>query len=304
MSVVVVGSANIDLVARTPVLPGPGETVLGSDFATVPGGKGANQAIAAARAGAATAMIAAVGDDSYGEALRATLDAAGVDTTAVRTVAAPTGTAFISVADSGENTIIVIPGANAHLTDITPAGSGGLAGLGAGDGRAGGVVMGQLEIPQETVRDAFVAARAAGGMTVLNAAPAAEPIAGLLEAVDLLVVNEHEAAALAGTLEGLLELVPRVVITLGEQGVRYAERGGVSHDVPAAPAVAVDTTAAGDTFAGALVAALDRGDAIEEALRFGCAAASLCVEKAGASSSIPVLAEIEERRRTAYGSKA
>jgi ribokinase len=312
VSVVVVGSANIDLVARTPVLPGPGETVLGSDFATIPGGKGANQAIAAARAGAATTMIAAVGDDPYGDRLRDTLAAAGVDTTAVRTVPVPTGTALISVADSGENSIIVIPGANALLTDITPTDlNARAAGAIAPDGSIGGgrvVVVGQLEVPQETVREAFAAVRAGGGMTVLNAAPAAEPIDGLLEVVDLLVVNEHEAAALAGGAAGdwagLLERVPRVVVTLGEQGVRYAERGGVRHDVRAVRVAAVDTTAAGDTFTGALVAALDRGDGMERALRFGCAAASLCVEKAGASSSIPVLAEIEQRYLAAYGSEA
>ena len=300
MSVVVVGSANIDLVARCRVLPAPGETVMGSTFDTIPGGKGANQAIAAARAGARCAMVAAVGADPSGERILRTLAEAGGETAGVRTVPAPTGTALIAVADSGANSIIVIPGANARLTEPEFAVA------------AGTVVLAQLEVPQETVRFAFTAARARGGLTVLNAAPAAELLEGLLEVTDLLVVNEHEAAALTGgdpagweeALRALLERVPRVAVTLGELGVRYRDRDGTVCAVAAPRTTAVDTTAAGDTFTGALAAALDRGEPIEAALRFGCAAASLCVESAGASSSIPGLTAIEERCRDAYGSRA
>ncbi len=292
MSVVVVGSANIDLVARCAVLPAAGETVLGSSFEVIPGGKGANQAIAAARAGASCAMLAAVGDDPYGARILETLAGAGVDTAGVRRVPAPTGTALIAVDDAGANTIIVVPGANAELTPDLAA---------PGDAA---VVVAQLEIPQETVRAAFEAAE---GMTVLNAAPAAEPIPGLLAATDLLVVNETEAAVLTSgesgsAVEALLRRVPRVAVTLGEQGVRYQDRDGIILDVRPPKASAVDTTAAGDTFTGALAAALDRGEAMETALRYGCAAASLCVEKPGASSSIPDRPAIEERYRAAYGS--
>jgi len=308
--VLVVGSANMDLVARCAALPQPGETVLARTFGATPGGKGANQAIAVARSGLAHCVfLGAVGADDHGEHLRDVLRRDGVDTGLLREVSgAPSGTALITVDPAGANTIVVVPGANGHLRDLSAAELAGAAEC--------AVVLAQLEIPVRTVHAAFAAARESGrALTILNAAPVRPLDAELLAVTDLLVVNEIEAAAIAGRephdvgrdasaafaqCEKLLESAPRVALTLGEQGVCYASRDGARYQIPAARARAVDTTAAGDTFTGVLAACLAAGRPIEHALKYACAAASLAVERPGAIVSIPTAAEIAERHAAVY----
>ncbi|MDQ7909821.1 ribokinase [Phytohabitans sp. ZYX-F-186] len=286
--VVVVGSANLDLVVTAPALPRPGETVLGGEFTTVPGGKGANQAVAAARAGGEVAFVGAVGGDDFARPQRDNLAAAGVDVTRLRTVPGPSGVALIAVDRHAENLIVVAPGANAALTGLSAEDRAAVAGA--------DVLLCQLEIPLEAVAEAAATARAAGTVAVLNAAPARRLPAELLSTVDLLVVNEGEAEVLAGhpaQPADLLDLVPRVVMTLGARGAAYADRDGLRLDV-AAPAVeAVDTTAAGDAFTGALAVAWAEGRPVGEALRWACAAGAVCATRPGASSSLPTRAEIE-----------
>jgi len=265
-------------------IPGPGETVLATGFSTASGGKGQNQAVAAARAGASTGLIAALGGDGFGELIRAGLRADRIDTTLVRTVEGPTGTALIAVDDDGENTIIVEAGANALLLDLTAADRAAIS-------AASHLVM-QLEIPLVTVLQAAQAARAAGTAVVLNAAPIRDLPGELLAAVDVLVLNEHEAAYLArgGDVAGL---APTVIVTLGAAGAiaHSAEHGELR---VAAPTVdAVDSTGAGDTFCGALVAALAAGESLARALTFAVTAASLSVQRPGAVPSIPTRAEID-----------
>jgi len=304
--VAVVGSANMDLVADCAVLPRPGETVLAGALTTVPGGKGANQAVAAARSGAArVAFLGAVGADEHGRQIRRLLRADGIDTTLLREASsAATGTALITVDASADNCIVVVPGANATYAAPVQA---DLAVL-----KQASVVLAQLEISPDAVTEAFAAARAAGATTVLNAAPAIPLSEQLLGVTDLLLVNEIEAAIVAGhenvqltTLEALCErllaLVPRVAMTLGERGVLYAERGGLRHRVAAPRAEAIDTTAAGDTFAGVLAAGLAAREPVPTVLRRACAAASLTVEALGANSSIPDAARVAARFTAAYG---
>ncbi len=294
--VAVVGSCNIDLVARGAALPRPGETVMASSLATIVGGKGANQAIAAARAGANCAMVGAVGDDVYAGAIRATLRDAGIDTSALRTVPGPSGTALIFVDGAGENSIVVIPGANAALTTLTQADTAIIEQADA--------VLFQLEIPVEIV---VAAAERAHGLRVLNASPTRPMPRELLELIDLLVVNETEATALVPhgrpgdqLKEALLHLVPRVAITIGAGGVLYADRDGAFR-VAAPKVTPVDTTGAGDTFTGVLATALAEGRTARDALELACAAASLSVEKVGASASIPMRADIDARSAATYG---
>ncbi|MEV1146035.1 ribokinase, partial [Micromonospora sp. NPDC049799] len=188
--IVVVGSANMDLVATAPALPRPGETVLGTDFVMVAGGKGANQAVAAVRAGASCAFLGAIGSDSFGVTLRARITAAGVDTSRLRVTYGTSGVALVMVSADGENAIVVSPGANASMTGLTEDERSLV--------RAADVLVAQLEIPVETVTEAALAARDAGTRVVLNAAPARPLPAELLAATDLLVVNEGEAHALTG----------------------------------------------------------------------------------------------------------
>lgn len=302
--VAVVGSANMDLVADCAALPRPGETVLGGSLTTVPGGKGANQAVAAARSGAArVAFLGAVGADGHGRSIRELLCADGIDTSLLREAAdTPTGTALITVDAAADNCIVVVPGANATYAAPTDADVAVL--------NQASVVLAQLEIPVGAVTEAFAAARTAGALTVLNAAPAATLPAELLAVTDLLLVNEIEAVVIVGRngppealCERLLDFVPRVAMTLGERGALYAERGGVRHSVPALKAAAIDTTAAGDTFAGVLAAGLAAGEPVEVVLRRACAAASLTVEALGANSSIPEATRVAARYSSAYGAQ-
>lgn len=276
--VCVVGSANLDLVATVDRLPAPGETVSGSGYTEYAGGKGLNQAVAAARAGAHTAFVGAVGTDHAGDALLAVMRADGIDASRVERVADPTGRALIGVAAGGENSIIVVPGANSTVT---------------GDGLpAAKVLLAQLEVPLAAVERALAAARAAGATTVLNPAPAQPLSEALLRECDLVVPNEHELELLGG-VERLLALgAGAVVVTLGAHGAELHTSAGIVHVAPFA-VTPVDTTAAGDSFCGGLCARLAAGDALEVALRFAAAAGALCTTHAGAVPSIPLRAEIE-----------
>ncbi|WP_258958159.1 PfkB family carbohydrate kinase, partial [Streptomyces leeuwenhoekii] len=221
--IVVLGSTNMDLVAYVEKAPQRGETVTGREFRTIPGGKGANQAIAAARAGGAVSMIGAVGNDAFGSRLRSCLETSGVDTGHLRTTEGPSGTAHIVVDDEGGNAIVVVPGANGTVDHLLPGDESLIA-------SAGSLLL-QLEIPLAAVVAGARAARAHGVRTILTPAPARPLPPDLLDATDLLLPNEHEAAALTGLTDprqaaaALLERVPEVVVTLGAAGSLYAARG-------------------------------------------------------------------------------
>ncbi len=284
--ILVAGSANLDFVVRAPHIPAPGETVLGRDFKTFPGGKGANQAIACARAGGAqTAMLLALGEDALAAPLEASLGAAGVRLHIVRRADQPTGSAFICVSDDAENAITVAPGANATLAPSHLPALDGVTHL-----------LMQLETPVETVHAYARAARTKGVKVVLNAAPARALAPDLLACLDVLVVNKGELATLSthpGTLEERLAriAVPCVVVTLGEGGCVARVDGKLIYQ-DAFAVIPVDTTAAGDTFCGALVAALGGGIDLREALRLASAAAAIACTRLGAQSSVPTRAEV------------
>ena len=284
--ILVAGSANLDFVVRAPHIPAPGETVMGRDFQTFPGGKGANQAVACARAGGApTHMLLALGSDVYATPLEASLQQAGVSLHIKRSSDQPTGTAFICVSDDAENAITVAPGANATLGPEDLPTLQGVTHL-----------LMQLEIPVESVTAYALAARAQGVQVVLNAAPACPLPAELLAALDILIVNEGELALMAahqGTVKACLERlqVPCVVVTLGHHGC-CARRGSDFFFVPAFEVQPLDTTGAGDTFCGALVAALCQGDPLAQALVHASAAGALACTQLGAQSSIPTRAEV------------
>jgi ribokinase len=287
--IVVVGSANMDVVGLAERLPRPGETVLGDDFVMTPGGKGANQAIAAARAGGTCTFLGAIGSDAFGVTINARLTASGVDTTHVRTSYGTSGVAVIMVDRAGENSILVSPGANSTFVHLTDAERAVIA--------AADVMVCQQEIPPETVTAAAQVAHAAGTRVVLNAAPARRMGAELLAAVDLLVVNESEAAAITGRdapdMDALLAVVSRVVLTLGGDGARYADRDGRSERIPAFRVEVADTTAAGDAFTGALAVAWGEGRDLVDAVRWASAAGAACVRTVGAYPSLPTRAEID-----------
>jgi ribokinase len=297
--IVVVGSANIDQVFRVERIPSPGETVLSHGLSTALGGKGQNQAVAAARAGIETTFIGAVGADSFGEMVRAGLSKDSIGVSQLRTSAKPTGTALIAVDGTGENTIIVEPGANSDLTALTSA---DVAAISA----ASALVM-QLEIPLDTVVEAARIAKAVGTRVILNAAPIDELPQALLDTLDVLIVNEHEAAELArdnglapeldGLGQRLRALVPTVIVTLGSQGASLHRVGANEILVPAHRVTAVDATGAGDTFCGAFAAGLVEGMREDDALRFAVAAASISVESHGAVPSIPLRDAIETRAK-------
>ncbi|MFE3740150.1 ribokinase [Streptomyces sp. NPDC059134] len=306
----VVGSANADLVIGVERRPGPGETVLGSDLSVHPGGKGANQAVAAARLGARTALLARVGDDAHGRLLLDSQRSAGVDTAGVRSGGAPTGVALITVDPSGDNSIVVSPGANARLSpeDVRDA-----AALLA----ASRVVSTQLEIPLETVTE-VVRGLAPGSRFVLNPSPPVELPAEILAACDPLIVNEHEARVVLGAAadpEGapdgdptgnprgdssepadwaraLLALGPRsVVITLGERGALVADARTTTL-VPSVRVRAVDTTGAGDAFTAALAWRLGAGEELAAAAAYAARVGAVAVTRAGAQVSFPTAAEV------------
>ncbi|MEV7237805.1 ribokinase [Streptomyces sp. NPDC051020] len=289
--IAVLGSTNMDLVAYVARAPQRGETVTGREFRTVPGGKGANQAVAAARAGGDAMMIGAVGDDAYGAQLRSGLEHAGVDTDLLHTAEGPSGTAHIVVDDAGGNSIVVIPGANGTVTSLGPGEKAAIAGA--------DLLLLQLELPLSTVLEGARVAHAQGVRTILTPSPVQSLPDELFDAVDLLIPNEHEAAALSGRSEPhaaadvLLRQVPEVVITLGARGCLYASRGTEKIHFPAPEVTAVDTTGAGDTFVGTLAVALGEGRAVPEALAWASSAAALCVQKPGASTSMPYRSEID-----------
>ncbi|MFF1482955.1 ribokinase [Streptomyces sp. NPDC058301] len=297
--IAVLGSTNMDLVAYVAAAPRRGETVTGHDFRTIPGGKGANQAVAAARAGGDVALIGAVGTDEYGVRLRAALDGSGVDTDLVRTTEGPSGTAHIVVDADGGNAIVVIPGANASVTHLGPGDEALIAGAEA--------LLLQLELPMDTVVEGAQAARRHGVRTVLTPSPVQPLPPELLAATDLLVANEHESASLAGVddpkaaARALLELVPEVVVTLGARGSLYAARGQDPVAVPAPEVKAVDTTGAGDTFVGALTVALGEGRTMPEALAWASDAAALSVQRPGAVAAMPYRTEIDAASAGAEG---
>lgn len=279
VDVVVVGSLNLDLVARTPRLPRPGETVQGSAYAEVPGGKGLNQAVAAARAGARVAMIGAVGDDGAGTSLRDVARRDGVDDRWIRTVAGvPTGRALIAVDDAAENSIVVVPGANAHVELVELP--------------AARVVLAQLEIDPAVVMAAFGLARQQGALTVLNPAPAERVPPELLALADVVIPNQHELDVLGGRPALAAAGVRTLVVTRGAAGVDLFDGADAPpHHVDAFPVDPVDTTGAGDAFCGGLAARLAAGDSLAEALVFAAANGALATTRAGAVPSLPTAAE-------------
>ena len=279
--VVVLGSVNMDLVTTVDRLPAPGETLLGNSFTRVPGGKGANQAIAAARSGGQVAFIGAVGDDDFGAQLRDALQAGGVSLDRLRRTAGQSGLAAISVDEDAENTIIVVPGANGTLTGLTDADRELI--------RTAGILVCQLEIPMSAVITGAGIAAAAGVPVLLNPSPMAELPPELLACITVLVLNEGEAEALGAEA---IRQVPHVVTTLGGAGARY--RGPDQQVQVAAPKVdAIDTTGAGDAFTGALAVAWTLGAEPQSAVERACAAGALATTRPGASSS-PTKDEIDE----------
>lgn len=276
--IAVLGSINMDLVTTTDRRPEPGETVLGNGFTTVPGGKGANQAIAASRAGGRVEFLGAVGTDVFAADLRGALEESGVGTARLRTVDGPSGVASIVVDGGGENTIIFVGGANAGMTDLTEE---DLSVIAAAD-----VLLCQLEIPVPTVAAAARHARAHGTVMILNPSPVQDLSSDLWSHVDVAVVNSGEA----GRLDAALASVPHLVVTLGAAGARYRGPDGAELTVPGMPVDVVDTTGAGDAFTGALAVAWPDGPAA--ALRPACAAGALATTRLGASASLPDRTEI------------
>ena len=292
-AIVVVGSLNMDLVVRAPRLPQPGETLLGGEFRTFPGGKGANQAVAAARLGGSVRMVGRVGQDDFGSALLGTLKAAGVDTAHVtRDPEAASGVALITVDAAGQNAIVVASGANGRVAPAdVDAAEAALAGA--------AVLVLQLECPLPAVERAVERARRHGLQVVLNPAPAQPLPPALLAGVDYLIPNQTELAQLTGAAEATAAArqlqaagVRHVVVTLGEAGVLIVGPGG-AFQLPAHPVPVVDTTAAGDAFVGAFAVALAQGRPLPEAAAWGNAAGALAVTRAGAQPSLPTLAEVE-----------
>jgi len=301
-TVVIVGSLNMDLVVRAPRHPQPGETIIGSDFKTFPGGKGANQAVAVARLGGRVRMIGRVGNDAFGDALLQTVAQDGVDTTFIRRDPdAPTGVALITLDAAGQNTIVVASGANMRVSaeDV----------LGAEEAfRHADVLLMQLECPVEAVQVATDLAHRYGLRVVLNPAPARPLPADLLAGVDYLLPNQHELSLLAGgepdreaAIRALQALgVRQLVVTLGEEGALLALDGQRQH-LPAYRMNVVDTVAAGDAFAGAFALALAEGKSVYEAAIWGNAAGAIAVTRHGAQPSMPrreeLLQFLAERER-------
>lgn len=296
--ITVFGSVNLDLVAHVRTLPRAGETQTAVSFASGPGGKGANQALAARRAGAQVAMHGAVGRDAFAAPALLHLRTAGVELAGIREVDAPTGIALIHVNAAGENTITVIPGANAqaragHVSDA--------------DLRSTSTLLLQLEVPLSEIEELAARARTAGVRIVLNAAPALPLPRTLLAQLELLIVNQHEAACLAASLAVPAEAAAfatalatgrtAIVVTLGAAGAIACARD-LRIEVPAPGVAVVDTVGAGDAFVGALAAALDRGETLASALTFGVAAGSLACTGQGAQEALPYSDAIESMAAT------
>jgi ribokinase len=294
--ITVVGSANMDLIARVPHLPAPGETVLGTSLRRAAGGKGANQAVAIARAAGEVVLVCRLGRDAHGAELRESLRRAGVQMNHVTDDPdSPTGTALIAVDEHGENSIVVIPGANARVspTDVDRAN--------AIIWRSTVLVL-QLEIPLATVKHAAQVGRAAGTLTVLNPAPARMLEPPMLQLVDVLVANEHEVGVLSGmgspvdpasAAHLLLDYgIRSVVVTLGSRGAVIVTQHEET-DVPAFPVEVVDSTGAGDAFVGNLARSLHAKQNIVQAARFAAAAAALSVREEGAQPAMPRLEQTE-----------
>lgn len=296
--IIVVGSMNMDMVVKTSHIPQPGETVLGGSFFMNPGGKGANQAVSVARLGGDVTFVGKIGDDIFGKQSSQLFDEEGVDTNGILSDHdSPSGIALITVDEHGENSIVVAPGANAHLEpadvervlDKYP------------DSK---ILLMQLEIPMRTVEFAAQHAREKGMQVILNPAPANEHVPGVFHLVDILTPNVNEAEALSGiriaditsarqAAESIhAQGVKHVIITLGKDGAALLEEGGVFYHIPAPVVETVDTTAAGDVFNGALAVALGEGKGLMDATSFACCAASIAVTKMGAQSSIPFRNEI------------
>ncbi|WP_168627781.1 MULTISPECIES: ribokinase [unclassified Cryobacterium] len=290
-SVAVVGSANMDIVFSVDRIPQPGETTIASSTARYPGGKGLNQAVAAARAGLATVFIGALGDDEHGRELATVMTDAGIDGALTRGSTAATGQAFIAVDAAAENTIVIASGANADVETLTDAELDAIA--------SASVLLMQLELPLSAVEQAAAAGKASGTIVILNAAPAHALSDALIGDLDCLIVNEPEAIALAGSDDpetasrSLAVRVPRLVVTLGASGSVLFEAGQQVARVPARVVSPVDTTGAGDTFCGAFAAALAEGREFVAAAEFATVAASLSVQALGAVPSIPTRADIE-----------
>jgi ribokinase len=294
--ITVFGSINMDLVATTPRLPKPGETVAGTGFATAAGGKGANQALAARRAGAEVRMVGAVGRDEFAGPALDLLDKAGANLSAVARVDGPTGTALILVGGDGENMIAVVPAANGTVSAAQAESA--IEGMQDGD-----ILMVQQEVPAGSVEAALKSAKARGVRTVLNIAPLTPETEDLAALADIVIANETEFERLVGrdNLTGeereqiLLDMHGKtgqiLIVTLGADGVIAAE-GGTLHRTKGLKIVPVDTVGAGDTFCGYLAASLDAGLAFGDALRRAAVAGSLACLKAGAQPSIPVAADV------------
>ncbi len=274
--VVVVGSANVDLVWQGERLPAPGETVTDGHFSESLGGKGANQAAAAAALGAEVSFVGCVGDDAYGALVRADLVGRGIDASRLLTASEPTGTALIMVDEHGENAIAVAPGANRAVTPAMVEGA-----IDEGD-----VVLCSCEIPVETVRAAVAFADAASAVAIVNPAPARELIGGAI-----LTPNDGECARLGG-IDALLRVAPYVIVTHGSGGVSLHLAGGPTIHQDAFAADVVDTTGAGDAFNGALAWSLAEGRRLEEAVRLAAATGALATRAIGARAALPSADEV------------
>jgi ribokinase len=296
--ITIVGSLNMDLVIRSPHIPQPGETIIGSDFQTIPGGKGANQAVAAARLGGQVNMVGRVGEDTFADALLDNLKSSGVDTGFVRRDSnSPTGVALIVVDDAGENVIVVASGANMQVTETDVAAAE--QAISSSD-----VLLLQLEVPLRVVTRAAQIARANGVSVILNPAPARKLPSELLQLVDVLVPNESETELLTGieissqaeyanAARLLLRTgVNSLVITLGRRGSLLASSSNDLESIAAFKIKPVDTTAAGDAFLGGLAVTIGEGGSLQEAVRMGNAAGALAAMRFGAQTSLPSRSEV------------
>ena len=291
--IVIVGSVTMDLVTRTPQIPRVGQTLIGTGFHTTPGGKGANQSVAAARLGYPVAMVAKVGDDPYGTALLKNLGDAGVQTEGVEQVAGSSGIAAIFLADSSENSIVVVPGANGNMDRATVDAHAAII-------RSAGMVLCQLEIPMETLSYTLAVCAEAGVPVMLDPAPAAALPDAVWKQITWFTPNETEAAFYLGdganTEESANALLARglggVVLKRGSEGA-YVAIPGKGEWVPPFAVPAIDTVAAGDCFNGAFAVALLEGRDPWQAARFANAAAAICVTRRGAQAAMPTRAEVD-----------